>query len=552
MSSRSPSVVIIGGGIAGLACALRIRENSPQLRLQLLEKSPKAGGLLQSERHGPFLVEAGPDSMVTDKREALDLSLRLGLEDELLQTNNKSRKVYVVHRGKLEALPFGFSFIAPTKMTPLLRSPILSTKGKLRATLDLVLPRNEQKEDESLANFVSRRFGPEVLHRLAAPLASGVYGTPAHQLSMRASLARFLDLETRYRSVSLGARREQRAGGQGNNGVRYNLFMSLRGGMGELPAKAALELGGVLRTDTEVLGVEDLRKEEASNRPRYRIRLQKGASLLADAIVLAVPAPQASRLCANISNALATKLAKIPYGSSAAVTLAWKHRKGIKHNLDAFGFVSPPCEGLPLLASTWSSTKYAGRAPDEGALLRTYVGGENGRHWLEREDQELVELVQAHLRRLIGADSTPSLAFVHRYQSALPQYTLGHLERVQAIEASLKEVPGVSPRWQCLPWHRYLGRDSEWPKGCRSSARVPESASKSDRLASWEQRFNTRSMTARCALCGKPFQESKTKPFCSKECKLIDLNNWLDGKYTIPDHGQAPSEEELSTHSPLN
>jgi len=433
-------VVVVGGGISGLAAAHRLLELRPELDVTLLESSARIGGWLTTERTDDgYVIEEGPDSIVTDKPWAMALIRRLGIESEVLPTQTSPRGAYVVCGGRLERVPEGLSLMAPLQALPILTSPILSLRGKLRLALELALPRGIPRDDESLASFVRRRFGVEVFERLAQPLVGGIYGADPYRLSLRATMPRFLDAERDHRSVTLGLLRRARAAGQkeGASGARYGLFVSFRRGMQTLPDALARVLGARIRTETRVTAIT----ERAGG--GYRIATGRGEALTADAVVLALPPAAIARLVAPLDAPLAALLDGITLGSAATVTFAYR-REDVPHPLDAFGYVVPAIERRTSMASTFASVKYAGRAPAGHVLLRVFIGGSTGEPLLERDDAALIEAARAELAALLGIRVAPLLTRVRRFPGAMPQYLIGHLERATAVEAREAGLRGIA------------------------------------------------------------------------------------------------------------
>ncbi len=451
------SIIVVGAGISGLAAAHRVTELAPNCQLSLLEAGPRAGGLIRTETihvqgAGDFLVEQGPDSIISDKPAALQLAKRLGLDEQILPTNSEDRGAFVVHRGKLERIPEGFSMMAPSKALPILRSPVLSVRGKLRMMAEVFIPRPRHvPEDESTASFVERRFGAEVLERLAQPLMGGIYGTSLDALSLSATMPRFVDLEREYRSVTLGLLAKQRQAARASrqpkavtngefrhdadNSVRYGLFFSFKRGVQTLTDALADKLGDQLLLNTPVTAVS---KTETG----FEVALSNGQTRHADAVVLALAASKMAELVRGMSPELAGSLTQIPYGSTATVAYAWP-RSAIPHALNGFGFVVPTIENRRVIASTWASKKFKGRAPDGYVLLRAFFGGDGRETELRQSDEELVEIGRHELRELLGVTAPPLFASVGRQTKAMPKYVVGHAARVAKIERQLDQYVGL-------------------------------------------------------------------------------------------------------------
>ena len=429
------TVIVVGAGISGLAAAHRLVELDRSREVIVLERSERAGGVIGTERTDGYVIERGPDSILTEKPAALALARRLGLDDEIVATHPDARGAYVVCRGRLERVPEGFSLMAPVDPVAFLGSPILSFRGKARAALDLVKPRGA-REDESLASFVRRRFGDELLDRLAQPLVSGIYGADPELLSLRATMPRFLDVERESRSVAFGLWRRQR-GAKAKakakaSGARYGLFMSFRDGTQTLVDALMAKLGGRVRTGTAVESIE-----RAGD--RFCVRVAGGEAIDAEHVVIATGAPLAATLLRELDGDLADLVGAIPYGSATTVTLAYPREK-IPHPLDAAGFVVPSMEGRAITAVTWSSRKWPGRAPAGMELLRVFFAGETS----ERDDDALLRDARDELRALMGVRAEPLLVRIARSPRAMPQYHVGHLDRVTEIESRVATHPGLS------------------------------------------------------------------------------------------------------------
>lgn len=458
-------VCVIGGGISGLTAAYRLKQAGQEV--ELLEASARVGGILGTERIQDCVVETGPDSILTEKPWALALAKELGLESSLIKTRASSQGACVVHQGKLERIPEGFSMMAATNFEAMARSPLLSLRGKLRMALDLVLPRGGVPSgDESLEQFVVRRFGRETLANLAQPLVGGIYGADPAVLSLRATMPRFLDLEQQYRSVILGLRARQRQASQGNasedkaTGARYGMFVAFRGGMQEFIDALEAQIASAIRTQASVSAVE--RAGDG-----YRVCVD-GEWRGFDAVVLALPAHAAGAALSAFDAELAGELTSIPYASAATLTFAWP-RADVPHALDAFGFVVPAREACDVLASTWASVKYEGRAPEDRALIRVFIGGYRGQHHLQASDEQLTRLSLGELRKLMGIAAPPLFTRVVRYVNAMPQYQVGHLARVARIEARVALHPKFALAGNA---YRGVGIPDAVRSGEQASARI--------------------------------------------------------------------------------
>jgi oxygen-dependent protoporphyrinogen oxidase len=418
------------------------REEKPSIQITLLESSSRLGGVIQTTKEEGFLFEEGPDSFLLDQPWANDLCERLGLEDHILRTQTENRRSFVLRQGCLHPIPDGFFLLAPARIRPFVKTSIFSWPGKARMMLDLILPRKKSTEDESLASFVTRRLGKEALVRMAQPLVGGIYTADPEKLSMKAVLPRLLKMEEDYGSILLGMRREAKLTnrqGSAPGGARYSLFVSLRDGMKTLVDTLAERLPKEsLRFEAFVTQVE-----HTPSSGTWRVGIKNGPSLEFDAVVLALPSWEASRLLEGFCSSLAKELGSVPYASSAVVNLAY-HRKDIPHPLDGFGFVVPSAEKRSMIACSFSSVKFAARAPSNSALLRAFVGGALQPELVELDNDTLERCVRQDLQEILGIRNRPRRVLITRHHRSMPQYEVGHLSLVERIEKRLQPFPGLA------------------------------------------------------------------------------------------------------------
>lgn len=439
-------IVVIGGGIAGLAAAYRVLELNNQralgLEVNLLEASSRLGGSIATEKVDDFLIEAGPDSFISEKPWALRLCQRLGLAARLVSTQPEYQKIYVVHRGKLEPLPEGFFLLAPTRVWPFIQTPLFSWGGKLRMAAELFLPRGTDNGDESLGAFVRRRFGVEALERVAQPLIGGIYASDPEKLSLAATMPRFKEMERTQRSVIRGMWSEQKRRArnrEAGSGARWSLFVTLRGGMQELVDAIAQRLSeGSIRQNFPADAVT-----YDGEKRRWHVSTAKNETLEADAVIIATPAFRAGEMLASVEGGAANELNQIPYASTATVSLAYR-REDFPHALDSFGFVAPAVESRKIMACTFSSLKYPGRAPASHVLLRAFIGGSLQPELLEHDDSTMENNVRDELARLLGVRAEPLFSRVWRHPDSMPQYNVGHEARIERIETQLAKLPGLA------------------------------------------------------------------------------------------------------------
>jgi len=456
-------IIIIGGGISGLAAAHRLSEQ--QVRVTLLEASPRLGGTIQTEHRDGFLLERGPDSFISEKPQALELAKRLGLESRLVQTNEQFRRSFIVRDGRLRAVPEGFQLLAPSRLWPFITSDIFSVAGKARMAADLLLPRKSTNGDESLASFVRRRLGTEALERMAQPMVGGIYTADPETLSLRATLPRFLEMEREHRSLILAMLRQGRAQKVGTSGARYSLFLTFDQGMQVLVDALAQQVKADIRLNTRVVRL----KHDGSG---WTITTSKGV-INADAICVALPAYLAASLLDNVNERLADKLRQIKYASTATINFAYR-RAAITHPLNGFGFVVPFVEKRSLIACTFSSVKFSGRAPEGHVLLRAFAGGALQPEIFALDEGEMRVRVESDLRELLGITEEPLFVEVAKWKDSMPQYEVGHLEQVNAIEKLVGEIPGLT-----LAGNAYRGAGI--PDCIRSGERAANTISRAPR-----------------------------------------------------------------------
>ena len=410
--------------------------------LTLFERGSRLGGVLWTVHESGFQVEQSADNFITTVPWGLDLCKRLGLGDELVQTNPDCRRTYVVRSGRLYRLPDGFMMMAPTQMWPLAVTPILSPLGKLRAALEYFLPARRDGADESMAAFVRRRLGREVFDRLVEPLVSAVYAADMEKLSVLATLPRFREMESEYGSLIRAMRAQMKTlkGGRpapSQSGARYSMFVTLRRGLTSLVEALAARLPpGTVRLETPV----DRMVRQSDG---WRLWPAGGGPERFDAVILATPSHESARLLQPTDASLADDLGRIVHAGTAIVTVAYRRRQ-IRHKLDGMGFVVPAVERSPVLAGSFSSRKYVHRAPEGTELFRIFVGGARRPEMAEMEDRRLVPLVLGELAPLLGIDGEPIYTTTAHWPGTMPQYYVGHQDLVARIEQRRAAIPGLA------------------------------------------------------------------------------------------------------------
>jgi oxygen-dependent protoporphyrinogen oxidase len=434
-------IVIIGGGITGLATAFYLQQHAlAEIQTTLIESSPRLGGKILSTHQDGFTVECGPDSFITQKPAAITLCHDLGLADQLIGSSI-GKPTYVWNRGHLHPIPEGMMLMAPTMMLPFLRSRLISWPGKLRMGMELLIPRREETGDESLASFTRRRLGTEALEKIAAPLMAGIFAADPEKLGLQSTFPMFLEMEKQHGSLLRGILKRNRAKARnpvpaGSKPKPSPMFMTLKGGLEQLvdALVARLKQQKVLldRRVTCVNRVLD----------RYQIDLNDGSRLWADEIVFATPADVTADLVRGLDPVLAFKLRAIHYVSTATVSLAFK-RSDLKTPLHGTGFLVPHNAKRRITACSWSSQKFSHRAPDEFELIRVFIGGARAELLAEQNDSALIQLAREELRDIMGIDAEPVLAKAYRWAKANPQYDVGHGDRIAEIERLAAWHPGL-------------------------------------------------------------------------------------------------------------
>jgi oxygen-dependent protoporphyrinogen oxidase len=453
-------IIIIGGGVTGLGAAYKIARAASEghdVELVLIEKERRLGGKIQTEivpdplEEGRFVVDGGPDCFLTEKPACHRIAKLTGIFDDELSTNESRKRTWILSHGKLHEMPDGIFMFAPTKFLPFATTGLFSWPGKIRMAMDLFIPPKKmlpgEFNDETLESFVVRRMGRECLDRLAEPLVGGVHASDPTQMSLAATFPRLLEMEQRYGSLMKGfiaARRkveEMRRKYPVNPGEKpRTFFTSFADGMQQLTDRMADAAGrGRMKTG---LTVTMLRRKDDGT---WSVHLSDGAKVDGDAVIIATESWAAEPLVRPHDKAIADALAGIPASSSATVSVAF-NEKEVGFDLNAFGVLCPIVEGRALMAATYSSTKWTGRAPAGKVLMRGFVGGPHNQKIMKRTDEELVQTVLAEFRDILGLNpfAKPLFSRVFRWHLGMPQYTLGHLDRVALIENRCAKIPGLA------------------------------------------------------------------------------------------------------------
>ena len=434
-------IAIIGGGISGLSSAFyleKARTAGAELEYTLFESGQRLGGCLSSDRIEGCLVEAGPDSFLTEKPWASALCQELGIADQLIGSNDAQRKTYIVVHNRLIAMPDGLMFMVPTRLLPTALSPLFSWSTKVRMARELLHPPRPMEDDETVAQLVERHFGAEVVDRLADPLLSGVYGGEAGKLSARAVLPRFVEMEEKYGSLSRAMLVAHKKMAQAaRKQPPRPLFTSLKEGMQQM-VDAILA-----RVDPEAIRLRRHVRRIYPENGGWRLAIEMNGDERYDAVILATPANVAGELLDGVDPVLARNLLDITYSSSVTVTLGY-YKQQLARLPRGFGFLVPRSEGTRMLACTFVHNKFPHRAPPDKGILRCFLGGARDEAVLGLSDEEMLETVHRELRDIVKLDARPIFARVYRWREAMAQYEPGHIARVAEIEKRVAEMPGLA------------------------------------------------------------------------------------------------------------
>ncbi len=432
-------VAVIGAGITGLSAAFYLHRQRPDLKLTVLEASPRAGGILQTVQRNGFLIERGPDMFITRDPEAIALCEDLGFTDQLIQTNPNNRGAYLVHRGQLHKMPAGWTMMTPTNLWAIARTPLLSWKGKLRVLWELFARKRKETSDESLASFTRRRLGHEAFDNIIQPLIGGIYTADPEKLSMNATLKSFADMEREGPGLIRGGIKllKSRKGDSSSSGARYSMFVTPKDGMQSLADKIVDALpNGTIEHGVQVSGlrpaddgIEITIEGEDTKRTFDKVAITTSSQIAAN--ILEGGFPEVSQ-----------RIGRIPLAGASVLSMGYA-RKDIEHPLDAFGVVCPIQEKRPLIAISISSEKFAGRAPEDHVLFRVFIGGALQPELLELTDEELIESTRQQLKELLGVQGKPLFTEIARWTNTMPQYHVGHVELVKEIERLLESVENL-------------------------------------------------------------------------------------------------------------
>ncbi len=449
-------IVIIGSGAAGLAAGYALKESlagDKNIEVLVLEKDKRPGGQIKTVLKDGFVFECGPDCVISDKPSTFEFAKKLGIANEMINTRSATGGTYILKRGKLVRMPEGVMMMIPTKFKPFIGTKLISWPGKIRAAMDVFIPRRKNlDDDESLAGFVRRRLGQEILDVLAEPLVGGIHASDPETMSLASTFPRFLKMEKDDRSLILAMFKSKRKmaklmkekakpDSSDPPKKRWTMFVSFKDGMQTLTDALAKAIGSdILKLRTEVQRVEKIKL--SGGKTAYKLQVKGVGDIEADAVVLTTLAYQTAALIETFDSELAKPLSEIQAVSSATINLVYK-KEDMPIELDTNGFLVPQVEGKKLMASTWTTTKWPHRAPDGYIMLRAFVGGAFHQELASLDDDEMLDLVKADLKDIMGIEAEPSKTNITRWIKSMPQYTMGYPQRIAKIKERVAAHDGL-------------------------------------------------------------------------------------------------------------
>jgi oxygen-dependent protoporphyrinogen oxidase len=445
-----PNVIIIGGGIAGLAAAVHLKSGAKAygktVDVLVLEKNNRIGGKILTEKIDKYLIEGGPDSFLPEKIWSVNLARHLGLEPEMLPSNDQFKGTFIYSRKKLHSLPEGVMLMVPTSFWPMAKSSLISWPGKIRMGMEVFMPKRRSRDDESLASFVTRRLGRECLEKIAEPLVAGIHTSNPDNMSVLATFPRFVQMEQKSGSLILGmisamkSRPHATLSGpsrKGQDAPKMTYFMSFKNGMQVLPQACTEYIGkDSIRINAGVKAVEPRGKG-------YSVVLESGETLQADHVMLASASYDSLEMVKGFDANLAAKMGVIEWSSSATVSIVFR-KEDVRVPLRGFGFIVPRVEGRRINAATYSSIKWSYRAPDDTIMVRVFVGGGHHEELVrELDDAGMVRMVLEELDTILGLKANALFSKVYRWYKGMPKYTVGHLEQIAVLDRMLATHQGL-------------------------------------------------------------------------------------------------------------
>lgn len=442
-------IIIVGGGIAGLAAAVHLKAGAKahdkKVEVLLLEKNNRIGGKILTEKQGNYLIEGGPDSFLPEKVWSVNLAKHLGLEPEMLPSNDQFKGTFIYSGKQLHSLPEGVMLMVPTMFKPMASSRLISWPGKMRMGMEMFIPRRKIMEDESLASFVTRRLGRECLEKIAEPLVAGIHTSNPDNMSVLATFPRFVQMEQKSGSLIRGMLAAMKSKPHATlsgppprpGAAKMTYFMSFKNGMQTLSRACSDFIGkDSIRLGATVKAIEPAGKG-------YTVILENGEKLDADYVMLGTASYESAEMVKGFDDTLAAQMNKIEWSSSATVSIAFK-KEDVKVPLKGFGFIVPRVEGRRINAATYSSIKWSFRAPDDHILIRTFVGGGHHEELVhELDDAAMTSTVLEELDGILGLKANPQFSKTYRWYKGMPKYTVGHLDRIGVLDRTLSLHPGL-------------------------------------------------------------------------------------------------------------
>lgn len=441
MDQSVKTIVVIGAGVAGLSSAWKLRTLLPSANIIVVEASDRTGGILQTHSQSGYVIDHAADMFTTDPDDALSLCQALGREEDLITTIPVSQRAYVATEQSIEPVPRGFSLMLPMDLDSVRAAEILDEQGVDRLLNEEQIEPSADSADEDFQSFVVRRFGQQTFDRLVQPLVSGIYTADPSRLSMNATMKRFVDMEREHGSLIAAARAAKTSSSDhAASGARYDLFRAPRNGMGSLVEWLSEAVEGVdLRFHWPVQRIES----RPGRRWTVYSRQSNQEPIQADAVVIASPVANAARMLASVSAPLSNSLSAIESASCAVVVLGLD-KSQIQRSFEGYGIVVPAVLKRKLIAASFASNKFPGRSPEGKVLIRCFIGGAMQGDLVDLPDRQLTQLALTELNKLIGIDGIPEVDLVCRWKNAMPQYHVGHLDRVDSIETQLKSHPTLA------------------------------------------------------------------------------------------------------------
>lgn len=419
-------IVIVGGGISGLTAAFSILKSDARADVTVLESDQRVGGIISTRRESGCVIEEGPDSFLTTKPWALELCRSLNLEGQILQTNELNRRALIAINGQLQPLPEGFMLLAPTKIYPFLDSKILSASGKIMGILEVFKPSFSGNTDETLKDFAVRRFGQEMYDRIVQPMVGGIYTGDPEKLSALATVPQFVEMEREHGSIGRAFLSKSLIK-TSDSGARYSAFVTLQSGLQTLTDALADAIGrDRIKLACRVQDIVQIGQ-------RWKLKISDGTDFDSDIVVLATPARALSPILQSLDQDLSASLASVEHSSSAVLNILL-NAEDIGHPMNGFGFVVPELERKSIIACSFSSTKFKGRAPQNKVLMRVFMGGMLHSDVYAFSDGDLLQSALKDLRCYLNITSYPQKIWIKRWHNAMPQYNVGHLELVKRIK----------------------------------------------------------------------------------------------------------------------